>query len=86
MAIQTNYDGASRHGRSGCSGLVVLKASLWGVGLVMTRTHPRCYDPDRLSADVLLRQKPDEDEDDEDDPKKEDDDDDDNENGDGYSE
>jgi hypothetical protein len=63
----------------------VLKPSPWGVGLVMTRTHPRCPDADRLFADLLLRQEPDEDEEEEDDPKKEDDEDE-NENDDGYSE
>ena len=64
---------------------MVLKPSLGGVGLVMPRSHPRCHDLNRLSADLLLRQEPDEDEDDEDDPKKEGDDDE-NENDDGYSE
>jgi hypothetical protein len=85
MAIQTSMIALSQHERSGSSGLVVFKPSLWGVGLVMPRNLPRCYDPDRLPADILRRQEPDEDEDDEDDPKKDDDDDDD-ENGDGYSE
>jgi hypothetical protein len=69
-----------------------------GVPLGMHRINPEYLDPDSsdrsLTADILLRQEPDEDEDEEEededegegDDKEEDDDDDDDETDDGYSE
>jgi hypothetical protein len=85
MAIQTNRMAPPDTGVRVVQDPWVLKPSPGGVGLGMPRTHRKCYDADRLSADLLLREEPDED--DEDDPKKEDDDDEnENENDDGYSE
>jgi hypothetical protein len=56
----------------------------------MHRMNPEYLDPDSsdrsMTADMRLRQEPDEDEEEEDDRKKEDDDDDDEESDDGYSE
>ena len=62
-----------------------------GVPLGMSKIHPECADsdlPDRLVADVLLRQEPDEEEDEEEDDGdgKEDDDNENEDEDDGYSE
>jgi hypothetical protein len=57
--------------------------------LSMTTIHSECPDadpPDRLSADLLLRQVPEEEEDEEEDDRKKKEDDDDDETDEGYSE
>ena len=76
----------SSGGRSAC-----VCQGAQGVPLVMSTIHPECHDhaaPDRLVADLLLRQEPDEEEDEEEDEdeRKKEEDDDDNETADGYSE